>query len=40
VLDYGLKNRKEGYSKAIKSLFTYYDLDEEGYRTASGDIML
>ena len=31
---------KEWISKKNESLFTYYDLDNEGYRTASGDFML
>ena len=31
---------KEWISKKNESLFTYYDLDNEGYRTASGDITL
>ena len=29
---------KQWLSKKNESLFTYYDLDNEGYRTASGDI--
>ena len=29
---------KEGYTKANNYIFTYFDLDSEGYRTASGDI--
>ena len=31
---------KQWLSKKNDSLFTYYDLDNEGYRTASGDFML
>ena len=31
---------KQWLSKKNESLFTYYDLDNEGYRTASGDITL
>ena len=31
---------KQWLSKKNESLFTYYDLDNEGYRTASGDFML
>jgi hypothetical protein len=31
---------KQWISKKNESLFTYYDLDSEGYRTASGDITL
>ena len=31
---------KNWISKKNESLFTYYDLDNEGYRTASGDFML
>lgn len=31
---------KEWISKKNESLFTYYDLDNEGYRTASGDFMV
>ena len=31
---------KEWISKKNESLFTYYDLDNEGYRTESGDFML
>ena len=31
---------KEWISKKNENLFTYYDLDNEGYRTASGDFML
>ena len=31
---------KQWISKKNESLFTYYDLDNEGYRTASGDFML
>ena len=30
----------ERISKDNKNLFIYFDLDEEGYRTASGDFML
>lgn len=29
---------KQWLSKKNENLFTYYDLDAEGYRTASGDI--
>jgi len=29
---------KEGVSKKNENLFTYFDLDNEGYRTAVGDI--
>ena len=29
---------KQWLSKKNESLFTYFDLDSEGYRTASGDI--
>ena len=31
---------KQWLSKKNESLFTYYDLDNEGYRTASGDFVL
>ena len=31
---------KQWLSKKNENLFTYYDLDSEGYRTASGDITL
>ena len=31
---------KEWISNKDVSLFTYYDLDSEGYRTASGDFTL
>ena len=31
---------KQWISKKNESLFTHYDLDNEGYRTASGDFML
>ena len=31
---------RQWLSKKNESLFTYYDLDSEGYRTASGDITL
>jgi hypothetical protein len=31
---------KQWLSKKNENLFTYYDLDREGYRTASGDFML
>ena len=31
---------KQWISKKNENLFTYYDLDNEGYRTASGDFML
>ena len=31
---------RQWLSKKNDSLFTYYDLDNEGYRTASGDFML
>ena len=31
---------KEWISKKNENLFTYYDLDNEGYRTASGDVIL
>ena len=31
---------KEWVSKKNENLFTYFDLDNEGYRTASGDFML
>ena len=31
---------KQWLSKKNESLFTYFDLDSEGYRTASGDFML
>ena len=34
------KQSKQWLSKKNESLFTYYDLDNEGYRTASGDFML
>ena len=30
----------ERISKDNKNLFIYFDLDEEGYRTASGDITI
>jgi 5S rRNA maturation endonuclease (ribonuclease M5) len=30
----------ERISKDNKNLFIYFDLDEEGYRTASGDIII
>ena len=30
----------ERISKDNKNLFIYFDLDEEGYRTASGDIIV
>ena len=38
----GLWNEKskEWISKKNENLFTYYDLDNEGYRTASGDVIL
>ena len=31
---------KQWLSKKNESLFTYFDLDSEGYRTASGDFVL
>ena len=31
---------KEWISKKNENLFTYFDLDNEGYRTASGDFVL
>ena len=31
---------KQWLSKKNESLFSYYDLDNEGYRTASGDFVL
>ena len=31
---------KEWISKKNENLFTYFDLDSEGYRTATGDIIL
>jgi len=31
---------REGYTKANNYIFTYFDLDSEGYRTASGDIIV
>ena len=33
-------NCKEWISSKNENLFTYFDLDSEGYRTASGDIIL
>ena len=31
---------KQCISKKNENLFTYYDLDNAGYRTASGDVIL
>ena len=33
-------NCKEGLTKTQNYIFTYYDLDNEGYRTASGDVTI
>jgi hypothetical protein len=41
VLGYGLRNQLSGYCKDnVQKLFTFYDLDAEGYTTASGDLTI